>query len=88
MNLPQGVGGYDSVSALAQHLRNVVAAIVAGWNQNHRPDGSHSALTWSGDTQRTVGAAGGASALPATPSGYLVITIDGVEYAVPYYAQS
>ena len=39
-------------------------------------------------TQGTVGSAGGASALPATPSGYLNIKIGGVEYVIPYYAKS
>lgn len=33
----------------------------------------------------TVGAAGGASALPATPVGYLVITLQNVNYKIPYY---
>lgn len=33
----------------------------------------------------TVGAAGGASALPATPVGYIVITVQNVNYKVPYY---
>lgn len=36
--------------------------------------------------QTTVGAAGAASALPATPSGYLKVAIEDVEYVVPYYA--
>jgi hypothetical protein len=40
----------------------------------------------SGNTATTVGAAGGASALPATPTGYLKIDIGGTEYKVPYYA--
>ena len=38
------------------------------------------------NTATTVGAAGGASALPATPTGYLKIDIGGTEYKVPYYA--
>lgn len=39
--------------------------------------------------QGTVGAAGGASALPATPSGYMVFKINGTtEYCVPYYPKS
>jgi hypothetical protein len=33
----------------------------------------------------TVGAAGGASPLPATPSGYIQITINGTPYKLPYY---
>ena len=40
----------------------------------------------AGNTATTVGAAGGASALPATPTGYLKIDIGGTEYKVPYYA--
>ncbi len=37
-------------------------------------------------TQTTVGAAGGASAPPATPSAYLVIRVNGVKYVTPLYA--
>lgn len=36
--------------------------------------------------QTTVGAAGGATALPATPTGYLKIAIGATEYVIPYYA--
>ena len=39
-------------------------------------------------TQGTVGSAGGASALPATPSGYLEVKIAGTAYVIPYYAKS
>jgi hypothetical protein len=39
-------------------------------------------------TQTTVGAAGGATALPATPTGYLKLSINGTVFAVPYYAAS
>lgn len=38
--------------------------------------------------QTTVGAAGGASALPATPTGYVLININGTNRAIPYYAAS
>lgn len=37
-------------------------------------------------TQLTVGSAGAASALPATPSTYFKIKVDGVDYVVPAYA--
>jgi len=33
----------------------------------------------------TVGSAGGAAALPATPSGYLTINVSGTDFLVPYY---
>jgi|LakMenE01Jun11ns_1017448.scaffolds.fasta_scaffold9955553_4 hypothetical protein len=36
-------------------------------------------------TATTVGAAGGASALPATPVGYLVVNINGTARKIPYY---
>lgn len=39
----------------------------------------------SADTTTTVGAAGGATALPATPLGYFFATINGVLVKVPYY---
>jgi hypothetical protein len=38
--------------------------------------------------QSTVGSAGGASALPATPTGYFTIKVNGFTFVVPYYAQS
>ena len=39
-------------------------------------------------TQTTVGAAGAANALPATPTGYLKLNLGGTEYVIPYYAAS
>lgn len=39
-------------------------------------------------TQTTVGAAGAASALPATPTGYLTINLGNGAVVVPYYAVS
>jgi hypothetical protein len=39
-------------------------------------------------TQTTVGAAGGANALPATPTGYMKVKIDGSVYVIPYYANA
>lgn len=42
----------------------------------------------SGITQTTVGAAGGATALPATPTGYLKFLVGATEYVLPYYAVS
>lgn len=50
-------------------------------------DGTGTPFTFSGTSQTatTVGAAGGASALPATPSGYLKITVGATDYKIPYY---
>lgn len=33
----------------------------------------------------TVGAAGAAAALPATPSGYLTVTVNGEQKLMPFY---
>lgn len=37
------------------------------------------------DTATTVGAAGGATALPATPLGYFYVTNNGVLVKIPFY---
>ncbi len=44
----------------------------------------------SNPTQTTVGAAGSASALPATPTGYLQLNIGGstANYVIPFYKAS
>lgn len=39
-------------------------------------------------TQSTVGAAGGASSLPATPSSYIIIKVNGTEFVIPAYAKA
>jgi len=41
-----------------------------------------------GPTQTTVGAAGGASAIPATPTGYLEFKIGATSYVIPYFAKA
>ena len=47
--------------------------------------GTAGAVTYGAGTQFTVGGAGGASALPATPLGYLRIWVGTTEVAIPYY---
>lgn len=67
---------YTDVSLGNARLQNAVGAGAAG-------------QIWLGaTTQVTVGAAGGAAALPATPSGYWRIAVAGVQMVVPYYAQA
>jgi hypothetical protein len=44
-------------------------------------------LNLKSPVQTNVGAAGGASALPATPKGYVEIKINGVAYLMPYYSR-
>ena len=47
--------------------------------------GTAGAVTYGAGTQFTVGGAGGASALPATPLGYLRAWVGTTEVAIPYY---
>jgi len=50
---------------------------------------SSSVVRFNNATQSTVGAAGGASALPATPTGYVEVKLNGTtSYVIPYYAKS
>lgn len=42
-------------------------------------------LSIGATTATTVGAAGGAAALPANPVGYININVGGTAYKVPYY---
>jgi hypothetical protein len=44
--------------------------------------------SYSLDTQTTVGSAGAASALPANPTGYLEVVLNGTAVVIPYYAKS
>ena len=44
------------------------------------------AVLTAATTATTVGAAGGATALPATPTGYLSMSINGTTFKIPYYA--
>jgi hypothetical protein len=45
-----------------------------------------STLRFNVGTVTTVGGAGGASALPATPLGYMVLQINAVNVKIPYYS--
>lgn len=42
-------------------------------------------IAYGSTTAATVGAAGGASALPATPTGYIIVNIAGTDRKVPFY---
>lgn len=48
-------------------------------------DGKVSTSQPAANLVTTVGAAGGASALPATPLGYMIVTINGTDRKIPYY---
>jgi hypothetical protein len=78
-------------SPLVNELVQMVDRINAWARAEHNGDGSHgdisvNSLTFNSDTQTTVGAAGGASAQPATPLGYLTVTLrDGTEVVIAYH---
>ena len=82
------------VDGLVSELEQMVERINTWSDAEHDPQtGAHTdisveSLTWGGNFQATVGAAGGASALPATPTGYLEITIGSTQYVIPFYAKS
>ena len=90
--------GRDILMGLSPSLVDELDALVTRINivfkKEHDPQtGEHSDISvtgfnFKGTTQATVGAAGAASALPATPTGYLVIQVDGSDMVVPYYAKS
>lgn len=88
-----------AVPGLLDEMDQLVESINLRFGAEHDTDtGVHTAVTAESVTtpildltstsQTTVGAAGGASALPATPTGYIPVLIGGVEYVIPYYAQS
>jgi hypothetical protein len=77
---------YDSTFVVPGLFYRFSTAAVAGFTNAGDLYVSNT-IRWSSSvTASTVGAAGGASALPATPSGYIKVLIDGVYYKVPYYA--
>lgn len=56
--------------------------------QDQAAAGASGEVVLGNQTQTTVGAAGGASALPATPTGYLRFFIGSTEFVLPYYARA
>jgi hypothetical protein len=47
--------------------------------------GGAGTIALGGTHASTVGAAGAASALPATPLGYMIANVDGTQVKIPYY---
>lgn len=81
--------------ALLNELDQLIARINLVFQQEHDPQsGAHTNITVdsldfnTGTAQLTVGAAGAASALPATPSLYQSVFVNGVEYVMPLYDPS
>ncbi len=90
--------GRDILMGLSPSVVDELDALVSRINlvfeREHDPQtGTHTNITvtglgFNGTTQGTVGGAGGASALPASPVGYMVQEVNGVEYVVPYYLKA
>lgn len=76
---------YDSTLAVPGLFYRFSTAAVAGFSNAGDVTVSNTVRWTSAVTTTTVGAAGAASALPATPEGYVKILVDGVYYKVPYY---
>lgn len=76
----QDLMGSQGDAAMLTAALNLVQAV-------NRIDKTLSAIfPIGGATSTTVGAAGAASALPATPEGYLAVTLpDGTAVKIPYY---
>jgi hypothetical protein len=72
---------------LSGSITNTVLRDVTGVISSASATGTVTCVS-SSETQTTVGAAGGASALPATPTKYIKVTIDGTDYVFPAYAVS
>lgn len=70
--------GTNFVNCVTGPLRLMSAAISGGAGN----------VVFGNATQTTVGAAGGASALPATPTGYLRLFVGSTEFVIPYYARA
>lgn len=88
---PVTIQGYPSQTAALQQWKNssgtVLAAIEDGAirvNSGAKTVGANE-ISIGSLTATTVGAAGGASALPATPVGYLIMNIGGTDRKIPYY---
>lgn len=79
----------DVIVAQATAATNAVRVTIGGSNVFQVSGiGKLTFGTDAGLRQTTVGAAGGASALPATPSTYLRIVLNNVEYVIPCFAQA
>jgi hypothetical protein len=65
----------SSVAELEGALVSAGAAVTVGASR----------IAYGGTTATTVGAAGAASALPATPLGYIIVNVAGTSAKIPYY---
>jgi hypothetical protein len=88
----QGTGEVRTTGSLRVNSRvlidnNTISTVASNDDLEIDPNGTGT-IDLKIAEQTTVGAAGAANALPATPSTYFKIKVNGVEYVVPAYAVS
>ena len=76
---PKGTGIVGSSTSFRGN--NMITAAAAG-------TAAAGQIAWGATTQTSVGAAGGATALPATPTGYIIVNVAGTNRIIPFYAAS
>lgn len=79
LNVESGLTGQLSLGCGGQY------PVVIDQNKINISNPAGKRLNIQGAGATTVGAAGGASALPATPLGYFTMQVNGVDVKVPYY---
>lgn len=83
---------YNVISAAEINLQvgatNILNITSSDVNVNKDLDMNNNITVDWASTQSTVGSAGGASTLPATPTGYVIIKVNGTERVIPFYAKS
>jgi len=85
--LTLGTTGAISVNSRLKFENNVISTQTTNDDIEIDPAGSGH-VNFITASQTTVGAAGGANALPANPTGYAQFKINGTAYVIPYYAVS
>lgn len=65
MKIPTAVPSYASLTTLTSYVKSLASAVSAGWNRQHKPDGTHGTIT--ADAVTATGEVGASSlALDAT----------------------
>jgi hypothetical protein len=81
------VNGTVTIGGQLSLVDNKISTLNSNENIDLDPAGNGT-VNFSVPTQATVGSAGAAAAVPATPTGYLKIAVEGTQYVIPYFAVS
>ena len=81
------VNGTITIGSQLQFVDNRISTTNSNENIDLVPNGTGT-VNFAVPTQTSVGSAGAASAVPATPTLYLRVRIHGTEYAIPAFAVS